>query len=75
MESRRFEIRQTHRAGNCVQVTIPSKLCREVGLQIGDKLYIYLVGGVICLKKFDEGGFTPEVIAVRSQESGVGSRE
>ena len=75
MESRRFSIRRLHRAGNSVQVTIPGDLCRLVGLGVGTQVYVYSVGGVVCIKRFDEGGFTPEVIAVRSQDSVVRIQE
>jgi hypothetical protein len=56
-------------------VTIPGDLCRLVGLGVGTQVYVYSVGGVVCIKRFDEGGFTPEVIAVRSQDSGVRIQE
>ena len=69
MERRRFQIRQTHRTGNSIYVTIPRDLCTLVGLGSSDQVYVYSVGGVICIKKFDEGGFTPEVIAVRGGEA------
>jgi len=47
-----------------------------VGLKVGDQVYVYSVGGVVCMKPFDEGGFRPEVIPVRTaarDESEVGS--
>jgi hypothetical protein len=29
-------------------------------------MYVYIVGQVLCMKRFEEGGFRPEVVAVRS---------
>lgn len=69
MADRKFSIRRLHRAGNSVQVTIPGDLCRLVGLGVGTQVYVYSVGGVVCIKRFDEGGFRPEVIAVRGGEA------
>ncbi len=66
MESRRFYIRRLHRAGNSAQVTISGDLCKAAGLQVGTQVYQYLVGQVICIKRFDEGGFRPDVIPVRA---------
>ena len=64
MEDRRFAIRRLHRAGNSVQVTIPSPMARALGMKNGDQVYVYVVGHVICFKRFDEGGFTPDVVGV-----------
>lgn len=61
----KFSIRRLHRAGNSVQVTIPGDLCRLANLTVGTQVYVYVVGEVVCLKHFDEGGFQPEVVAVR----------
>lgn len=65
MESRRFQVRRLHRAGASVQLTIPKDLCAAAGLKLKDTVYVYLVGQVVCIKRFDEGGFRPEVIPVR----------
>lgn len=64
MEDRKFQLRRLHRAGRSVQVTIPPDLARAVGLKQGDQVYCYLVGHVLCFKRFDEGGFTPDVVGV-----------
>jgi len=32
-------------------------------------MYVYLVGQVICMKRFDEGGFQPEVVAVGGRKT------
>jgi len=69
---RKFEIRRLHRAGACVQVTLPRQICREVGLAQGDRVYVYVVGSVLCLKRFDEGGFTPDVVQVRRENHDQG---
>ncbi len=66
MESRRFHIRRLHRAGNCAQITIPKVLCQAVGLEVGTQVYVYEVNRIICIKRFDEGGFRPDVIPVRA---------
>jgi len=50
-------------------------MAKALGFNQGDPLWVYMVGHVLCFKRFDEGGFTPEVVAVRSQESGVRSQE
>ena len=65
MLDRKFQIRRLHRAGNSAQVTIAAALCKAAGLEVGGQVYQYLVGNVVCIKRFDEGGFTPEVIPVR----------
>jgi len=66
VESRRFSIRRLHRAGRSVQVTIPAEIARTVGLKQGDQVWVYLVGHVLCMKRFEDGGFTPDVVGVRS---------
>jgi bifunctional DNA-binding transcriptional regulator/antitoxin component of YhaV-PrlF toxin-antitoxin module len=48
-----------------MQVTIPRPLAVEMEFAIGDRVQIYQVGRVLCVRRFDEGGFTPEVVAVR----------
>jgi len=60
----RFEIRRLHRSGDSQQVTIPKPYLEVMGLKPGDAMYVYLVGPVLCMKRFDEGGFRPEVVAV-----------
>jgi len=67
VEPRKFEIRRLHQAGGCVQVTIPRQICRDVGLAQGDRVYLYVVGHVLCMKRFDECGFTPDVVQVRRE--------
>ena len=64
MDDRRFQIRRLHRAGASVQVTIPREMARAIGVAQGDSLYIYVVGQVLCLRRFDEGGFAPGVVAI-----------
>jgi len=75
VESQRNQIRRLHRAGGSLIVTVPSAMAKFLGVGAEDQVWVYLVGHVLCMKRFDEGGFTPEVVAVRSQESGVRSRE
>lgn len=75
MRNSLFQIRSLQRSGASQQVTIPKTLMEVLGLQPGDKVYMYVVGHVLCMKRFDEGGFYPEVVAVRSQESNVSSQE
>lgn len=64
MPNSQFKIRSLQRSGASQQVTIPKTYMDVLGLKHGDKVYMYLVGGVLCMKRFDEGGFLPEVVAV-----------
>ena len=64
MADSRFAIRKLHRAGDSQQITIPKPFLQVLGLKPGDSLYVYLVGQVLCMKRFDEGGFRPEVVPV-----------
>ena len=66
MRSSRFEIRRLHRSGDSQQVTIPKSYLAVLGLKPGDAMYVYLVGQVLCMKRFEEGGFQPDVVAVRT---------
>ena len=45
-------------------MTIPADICRVMNLAHGDRVYVYVVGGVVCLRKMDEGGFAAGVVAV-----------
>jgi bifunctional DNA-binding transcriptional regulator/antitoxin component of YhaV-PrlF toxin-antitoxin module len=67
MRNSRFEIRRLHRSGDSQQVTIPKPFIEVMGLKPGDAMYVYLVGQVLCMKRFDEGGFRPEVVAVAAR--------
>ena len=64
MGARLFNVRRLHRSGNSQQVTIPADICEVMRLAHGDRVYIYVVGGVVCLRKMDEGGFAAGVVAV-----------
>ena len=78
MGDKPYRIRRLHRAGNSAQLCIPADMMHMLGLKVGDSVWFYVVGHVGCFKRFDDGGFTPEVIAVRSstgsRELGVGSQ-
>jgi bifunctional DNA-binding transcriptional regulator/antitoxin component of YhaV-PrlF toxin-antitoxin module len=71
----RFEIRRLHRSGDSQQVTIPKPYLDVLGLKPGDAMYVYIVGTVLCMRRFDEGGFRQEVVALRSQKSEVRSED
>lgn len=45
-------------------ITIPRDICEVLRVTPGDRLYVYLVGGVLCMRRMDEGGFAPGVVAV-----------
>jgi len=45
-------------------VTIPKGYVELMGLKPGDAMYVYLVGQILCMKRFDEGGFCPDLVAV-----------
>lgn len=64
MRDSRFEIRRLHRSGDSQQVTIPKSYLALMGLKPGDAMYVYLVGQVLCMRRFDEGGFRPDVIGI-----------
>ena len=69
MQDSRFAIRRLHRAGDSQQITIPKPYLRALGLKNGDALRVYLVGETLCMNRFDEGGFRPGVVPVRSSRS------
>jgi bifunctional DNA-binding transcriptional regulator/antitoxin component of YhaV-PrlF toxin-antitoxin module len=64
MGARLYAVRKLHRCGNSQQVTIPADICKVMGFELHDRVYVYIVGGVVCLKKMDEGGFATGVVAI-----------
>jgi hypothetical protein len=59
-----YSLHQLHRGGASTQVTVPKCICDLLNMHRGDKVWVYTVGGVVCIRKFDGGGFAPGVVAV-----------
>lgn len=66
MVARLFSVRRLHRSGASQQVTIPHDICLALSFHPGDRVYIYVVGGVVCMRRMDEGGFAAGVVAIVS---------
>jgi bifunctional DNA-binding transcriptional regulator/antitoxin component of YhaV-PrlF toxin-antitoxin module len=64
MAARLFNVRKIQRSGGSQQVTIPRDICEVMNFRPADRVYVYVVGGVVCLRKMDEGGFAAGVVAV-----------
>ena len=68
MAVRLFNVRKLHRSGNSQQITIPVDICEALNLRTGDRVYVYVVGGIVCMRRMDEGGFAAGVVAVGPPE-------
>ena len=75
MADSRFEIRKLHRSGDSQQVTVPKAYMGILGWESGEKIYVYMVGNVLCMRRFDEGGFRPEVVPVVPRRAAEMQRE
>jgi len=70
MVARLFSVRRLHRSGASQQVTIPHDICEVMSFHPGDRVYVYLVGAVVCMKRMDEGGFAVGVVAIGAPPGG-----
>jgi hypothetical protein len=62
--ARLFNVRTIQKTGGSVLVTLPKDICEVMNFRPSDRVYVYIVGGVVCLRKMDEGGFSAGVVAV-----------
>lgn len=69
MPAKLLSVRRLHRSGASQQVTIPRDICTCLQWQHRDRVYIYVVGEVVVIRRWDEGGFAPGVVAVPSPGS------